>query len=212
MNKHGGGIAWVSGDKVHYKKNLDAKEMMKVIKNEARLPAIVHFRIASVGHIVPELCHPFPIEDGVTTKLHGITDKVLFHNGTWDSWKDTLLQSLISTNKKLPKGYWSDSRAMAYIANEHDESVLNLVDGKIAVLSVKGIKKYGSGWVDVDKNSCSNNYFIPSTITDKTSYSSIASLYKEYGIEKENENDEYESMYNRQSKLTDDDTYYRMWS
>lgn len=173
MNGHGGGISWVgSSGLVSYRKSLDAEEIYKITKEEATLPAIIHFRIASVGGVVDELCHPFPITDEVSLDLYGECESVLFHNGTWGEWKEHMLSVVKYHKMQIPDGVWSDSRCMAYMANHFGKNILHLIGGKtdkIAILSINGIERFGSGWVTVKKNVCSNNYFdMKDTFKDTT--------------------------------------------
>ena len=167
-NPHGGGIAWTTLERtIKYKKDIDAEEIHKIIHTEAQLPAIIHFRIASVGSVVPELCHPFPISADVSLDLEGESTNVLFHNGTWREWDEVLMQSITSGKvSSIPSGAWSDSRCMALLAHTFGNNILNLIDSsnKIAILTPLGIIKYGNGWVNVANNNCSNNYFIPSPV------------------------------------------------
>lgn len=165
LNSHGAGVAWVNEfGSVSYRKNLDAEEIITMIETGViKLPAIIHFRIASVGAVKPELCHPFPIEDNSGLALVGDADAVLFHNGTWSEWNEHLMNGVISGELAVPDGAsWSDSRAMAVLANRYGYNILNLIKGnKITVLDAKGIHKFGDGWVTVDGHTCSNNYFVP---------------------------------------------------
>jgi len=166
MNGHGGGIAWVDKTgKVMYRKALGADEIQHIIETEAQLPAIVHFRIASIGHVSDELCHPFPITDDSEVSLSGECDSVLFHNGTWSEWDTHLLSAITSGKLPMPKDtkHMSDSRCMALLANTYGKNILNLIAGKsdkIAVLSINGIEKFGEGWVTHKSNTCSNDYFV----------------------------------------------------
>lgn len=160
LNRHGGGIAWIGENgKVQYQKGINAKQIFAITK-QIPLPAIIHFRIASIGAVNDPLCHPFPINEEASCDLSGECDSVLFHNGTWHGWSDICLQTVIKKDIKFPEGQWSDSRAMAWLVDKYDTGILNLLtDGnKVAVFSKEGIKKYGS-WVKVKDFSCSNNYF-----------------------------------------------------
>lgn len=162
FNKDGGGMAWIENGKVHYKKGLKAEEMYKIYEERnLQLPIVIHFRIASVGGVKKQLCHPFPITKNAETNLEGITDAVLFHNGHWHDWDDTCLQACISRGLKFPGGDWSDSRAMAWLADKCGVNFLKLIGGfnKIAVLTPKGVQMFGEGWKDSDNMKCSNDSY-----------------------------------------------------
>jgi len=172
LNPHGGGIAWLENGKVRYKKGINAKEIF-AITEKIQLPAIIHFRIASIGSVVTELCHPFQINDEASTDIEGTCDGVLFHNGTWSEWNEFMMKAVISSNSPMPIGQWSDSRAMAWLANKYGSKFLQLIDtsNKIAVLTPSGIEKFGR-YVEVEKNLCSNDYF------EDRDYGTFSNLYK----------------------------------
>lgn len=167
MNPHGAGIAWVENGKVKYKKgiDLDAKKIFEITKTIS-LPAIIHFRIASIGEIIPELCHPFPINENADLSLEGTSDSVLFHNGTWSDWKKAIEDSVAKKHIpfSLANQKWSDSRTMAWLADKFGVDILKRIPlgNKISVLSPKGIITFGK-FVSVGKFSCSNDYFTPAT-------------------------------------------------
>jgi len=161
-NPDGAGIAWIDRGQVRYRKGLKLKQIAKLCK-KLPLPYIVHFRITSVGKTTPGLCHPFPISPTANTNTSGSAKSVLFHNGTWDQWESNLLEYILDT-KQIPTGDLSDSRVMAMLASQYGPKYLaKKVTGwnKIAILTPKGIKKLGAGWVNVDKVHCSNDYFQP---------------------------------------------------
>lgn len=170
LNSDGGAIAWLNKDgTMSYKKGIKASKISKIIKNQLTpnhvKTAIIHFRIASVGGVKPQLCHPFEITNEVSLNMGKgkTTTELLFHNGTWSDYADTLLDYLKvqKTPVQIPKGDYSDSRIMAYLAFQLGHQELNkLVSGwnKIAILTSEGIVKYGTGWVNHKGNSCSNDY------------------------------------------------------
>ena len=175
LNSHGAGIAWLNEKgTVSYRKGVDATTIQAFIDNGVvKLPAIIHFRIASVGNVNHQLCHPFPVETGVPLTLEGETDKVLFHNGTWSDWREWLAQGVLAGKIQLGDGAdWSDSRCMATLADAYGENILNLIEGrnKITVLDINGIRRFGDGWVTVDGNKCSNNYFVKSSNDSKKTF------------------------------------------
>ena len=172
MNSHGGSIAWLDlNGKKHYQKGIKAKRINKIINKQLKpngiKTAIIHFRIASVGTVNKLLCHPFEITNRVELRLSGddMNADLLFHNGTWSDYAEEMLIFLSNIGKPLliPQGEYSDSRVMAYLAKHLGvKQMAKLVTGwnKIAILTSHGIDKYGSGWVDVKGNKCSNDYFI----------------------------------------------------
>jgi len=162
-NPEGGGIAWLDGDKVCFKKNLTSQEIQDLIKsNQITPPYLVHFRIRSSGLVCPELCHPFAFENNLNDNLEGVSDKgVLFHNGTWHDWKSFLLETCLKFGCKLPDGNLSDSKVMAFLTDKYGFNFPQVIDqyGRVAILTPKGIMKFGE-WKTVENISCSNDHFV----------------------------------------------------
>ena len=103
------------------------------------------------------MTHPFPIEVDVSLDSEGITpDYVLFHNGHWNKWQETLFNRTLSLNVRLPQGRWSDTRAMAYLAAHHGLAVLDFIDEKVVAFAPNAIAMYGSGWHFINNVWCSN--------------------------------------------------------
>lgn len=164
MNSDGMGIAWINRKGlVQWKKGLNSKQVSRLIRKEKPSLTkgyIVHARIASIGDVCPELTHPFVINQEANSSLEGMTDKpVLFHNGTWTEYEDITIKTLVKQGLKMYKGKNSDSRAMAFLSHIYGIEFLQLLKTqKIAILTKDGIRKFG-GFPEVDKFSCSNDYF-----------------------------------------------------
>jgi len=163
-NNDGMGLAWINkNNKVQWVKGLTSKNMLKLIKKlkpSLKRGYIVHARIASIGDVCPALTHPFEISINANDSLTGESDVgVLFHNGTWSDHEEYMMKTLIKTNTKMYEGKNSDSRSMAFLAHKFGINFLSLIpDQKIAVLTPKGIKRFGN-FPKVDDFYCSNNYF-----------------------------------------------------
>ena len=172
MNSDGGGIAWNEKNKsgeivTKFRKGLTATQINNLIVNKTvKIPAVIHFRIATVGDAKKQLTHPFVISQDSRLDLAGIIDYkkedgLLFHNGTVSEYKDILKQSLMASNSKMLKGEFSDSRIMAFISYLYGHEFLKLVEGwnKFCILDKNGITKYGN-WVNIQKGvNGSNDYF-----------------------------------------------------
>jgi len=169
-NSHGGGVAWIEGDKVKFKKGITAKQVIRMIqKKELTTPCIIHFRIASVGEVCDNLIHPFPISKTASLKLSGIEESVLFHNGTYADWKDTLLDTVVRRpSLKIPEGELSDTRVIAFLCSVYGIGFLNLICGfsKFGVIDKKGIRMYGDNWHEENKVYYSNRLFVQTTNTN----------------------------------------------
>jgi hypothetical protein len=150
QNPQGAGIAWREGGKVHWRKGLELEE----IKEECAyrpIPYVAHFRVASMNQQqLDYLCHPFPLTDDVETDLEGSTDGyVLFHNGSWTSWKHDLREAIFKSGKKLPPDPWIDTRAMAWVAHHFGLGMLELIDQKIFIISPTNYNGFGDEWYKI---------------------------------------------------------------
>jgi len=148
-NDHGGGVAWLTRSrKVRYIKGITGEQILKMIdKKKLKLPCIIHFRLTSCGSTCDQLTHPFPITENAETDLKGTVDQVLFHNGTWSSYDNRMLDAVFKQGLKIPSGKWSDSRAMAWLAFHYGSGYLNFITGsRMAILNKNGIEYYGSNW------------------------------------------------------------------
>ena len=82
-NSDGAGYAWKQDGQIHFKKGLMECQPAFEFGEKLSLPFILHLRSSSIGHKKsPELTQPFIISKESPLLLEGITDKVLFHNGT----------------------------------------------------------------------------------------------------------------------------------
>lgn len=128
-NRDGGGIAWLAGSKVRFRKGLEMEEIDELLDKDAKgCPWVVHFRIASIGPAIPELTHPFTIDDAASTEGSGEADSVLFQNGTFTQWREYLLQAVASSGVPLPGAKWSDTRALAFCCGVYGKHFLSLID------------------------------------------------------------------------------------
>jgi hypothetical protein len=142
-NPHGIGLAWVNKGHglVEYVKGLTAAEAIALV-DRLPMPQVVHFRLASVGGVRPELCHPFPIEATPALTQAGSAPSVLFHNGHWGEWEGGL-GLLSGIDESEP---WSDTRVMAALMDAWDHGAVSEVVGtrqKLVVVTPTKIKTYG---------------------------------------------------------------------
>ena len=128
-NPHGAGVAWREDGVVRWFKGLEPDELEPLI---AKLPGeiVIHFRWASVGEVTPKLCHPFPVTACATTRLSGHARAVLFHNGTWCQWRETLKRM---PKHRLPDGLLSDSRVAASLVDLCGIEALERLPGRYVV-------------------------------------------------------------------------------
>jgi hypothetical protein len=155
-NPHGSGVAFLQNGKAQFIKGLSADtidELLAIIDG----PAVVHFRIATVGGKVAELCHPFPISPSAPLKQYGQASAVLFHNGHWPDWSDAA---------KLLKldGPVSDTRVAA-VAIHHQgrpfiKHLLKQSAGRFVIFSRKGVERFGN-WENIDGCHFSNTCWQP---------------------------------------------------
>ena len=155
-NNSGAGVAWRENGAVRWKKGLDVDEIKELCRT-VPIPFVAHFRIPSCGGAHDTLCHPFPIEKGASVALEGtFKGFVLFHNGHWAKWKETVLDSAVRGNVKIPVGKFSDSRAMALMAAYHGLGILEFIDEKIIAFGPNEIEVFGFGWSKVNEVWVSN--------------------------------------------------------
>lgn len=157
-NDHGGGVAWqavVDDVKVvRWKKGLNLEQMQEMGAT-LPFPHILHFRIASIGGKIPELTHPFiavPMwaEFGDSLALEGVsTHPVIFHNGHWSEWHDKLMVGCGVKNEEIPRGPWSDSRAMAFLYRYYGQGFLDTLLQRTVTLGPDSLEfGIGSGWYE----------------------------------------------------------------
>jgi len=125
-NPHGAGVAWREDGVVRWNKGLDPEELERLI---AELPGeiVIHFRWASVGGVTPKLCHPFPVSAKANTRLSGNARAVLFHNGTWSHWRDTMQRM---PRHRMPEGLLSDTRVAAALVDLCGMDTLDRLPGR----------------------------------------------------------------------------------
>lgn len=144
-NSDGAGIAWIGKGRVHYRKGImEEKELLRLYKTNIPLPHVVHFRLASVGGKCKELTHPFTIEHQFNFTTSGVTDRVLFHNGTIHDYQNYLILLCLTKDVSCPK-HVSDTAVAAILAHYAGENILTAISGhsRFAVVSGQGIKLYG---------------------------------------------------------------------
>lgn len=152
-NPDGNGIAWIADGAVEYRKGLLLEEVQDLAAVLPR-PYVFHARIASVGGVRPELCHPFPLDRRLNpNQLRGRSGKgVLFHNGHWSDWREALAPA--------GPGYWSDSRAMAeLVARFGPEAIPAFVPDsqRVVLLTPRGIERFGQGWTETSRGVWASN-------------------------------------------------------
>lgn len=152
-NTAGGGIAWFEGGKVCWLKGVKAAEIAAKLE-AVKLPCVIHFRLATVGGISNELCHPFPITPKSELYTSGRVDEsagVLFHNGHIREWDILLLAAGIFWTE----GPISDSRAIALIASQrHTLRLLTKLPGFWAIMKQGRIISFSSQKWDVEDDGC----------------------------------------------------------
>ena len=129
-NPHGAGVAWREDGVVRWFKGLEPRELEPLIAGLSG-EIVIHFRWASVGEVTPKLCHPFPVSAKATTRLSGHARAVLFHNGTWCQWRETLRRM---PKHRMPDGLLSDTRVAASLVDLCGMDVFDRLPGTLGVL------------------------------------------------------------------------------
>ena len=134
-NPDGIGIAWKikkrSGEElIQWEKGLNLEQLLDKLHNSPpEFPYVIHFRSATPGiPVCKELTHPFVASPAASNALKGQAPTVIFHNGRWDQWKYTTFSIFKSIAKKIPKGPWSDSRAIALHFGVFGSAVMDFED------------------------------------------------------------------------------------
>ena len=155
-NPHGAGVAWREDGVVRWSKGLEPDEVESLI---ADIPGeiVIHFRIASVGEVTPKLCHPFPVTACATTRLTGNARAVLFHNGTWGDWRETLRRM---PRHHRPDGLLSDTRVAASLVDLCGMDVLDRLPDRWVFFDRDFTELYGN-WREWQGMRASNLYFLP---------------------------------------------------
>lgn len=163
QNAHGAGIAWLDKGKIQFRKALTVEQVKELLEKEAvGKPWVVHFRIATVGGSIPELTHPFTIDEEASVAPSGEADAVLFQNGTFGNWKDYLLQAAASSGTPIPAPPWSDTRAIAFLCHVYGKHILSLLENTSRFLifdateSIKRRMMLWGTWEDHDGFKFSN--------------------------------------------------------
>lgn len=145
-NPDGTGVVFYKDGMPHYKKGLDIKEVLK-LNEDLPFPYAFHFRLVTVGEN-KLLTHPYEVTPESALKMEGSAESLLMHNGHWSDWDEALLTHALNSGKDIPKGDWSDSRAMAYLGGIIGTNMLKMLSSqKIAIFNKnKSITVLGSGW------------------------------------------------------------------
>ena len=106
---------------VRWFKGLEPDDL-EILLPELSGEIVIHFRWASVGEVTPKLCHPFPVSAKATTRLSGHARAVLFHNGTWSLWRETM--------RRMPDGLLSDTRVAASLVDLCGMDTLDRLPGR----------------------------------------------------------------------------------
>jgi len=150
-NPHGAGVAYpLSSKKLKVVKGImELDDFLKIYYDIPEVPHVFHFRFASVGARIPELTHPFDVNDPFRTELIFVTDKVLFHNGTISNHK-ILLYSLLpqmdkeDLHKFLDLEDYSDSQVVTLLLKKTgDPRILELFRDRFVFMTPDKIEKYG---------------------------------------------------------------------
>lgn len=146
-NPDGGGMAWVHGGVVCWRKGLTAKEIFD-LGQHLPLPLVIHFRMATVGGKQPLLTHPFAITERSVPSLVGSGEDVLFHNGHWSGWEDMMKAALGRGRiSQKVRGPMSDTRAMAVLHYAYGSGIaemLGVAGQKVITMTPTEVQVYGT--------------------------------------------------------------------
>jgi len=155
-NPDGIGMAWRESNRVSFAKGLTIENAIELAEN-VPLPYVFHARIATIGAVSDELCHPFPLDKRLSIDATaGVSSRgVLFHNGHWCvAAEDT------EGNDLFDSPHWSDTKLMAWRLREHEfKHVSEFVPPhqKVVVLTPKTLERYGNSWVRMQRGVWASN-------------------------------------------------------
>jgi hypothetical protein len=161
-NPHGGGVAWYD-EGLWFKKGLTADEIF-TLQEEGWLtyPYLLHFRWATHGQKVPELCHPFPLGPrAIFGELEGSCSELLVHNGVWNGFTKHL--GKINAPRTLIAEL-SDTAVAAYLMKDEPRIVDDISWATIVARDVDGkmsLEIGGTCWKQYEGNSYSNLQWLP---------------------------------------------------
>jgi hypothetical protein len=160
-NNDGSGIAWTDNGRVHWIKGLSKEEVdaaLATVPNTAHI--VIHDRLSTIGGNDPALTHPFFLNGALPKKSGSTKGTLLFHNGHFSDWRTLLLTALGSRRLLMPKGVWSDSRAIGILFGIYGPEIMSMLDGqRVCTLSPDGFKLYGQTWTDWEGCKVSNRNF-----------------------------------------------------
>lgn len=204
-NPHGIGIAYIWENTVFWNKGITEQDLRAFFYEDWEVGA-VHFRLASVGKVTPELCHPFPITTDLKklNKLCGFSKAVLFHNGHITKLTEKIIAELKPKLKEKLKNYhWSDTKVLAWLLGYYGIDFIKFISSietdKFVILTPDGIQRYGYFYKHKGLlfSSCPFSKYIVYRKTHGYSYSYYHPLYA--GIQELNElKEEEENVYKNQ--------------
>jgi hypothetical protein len=172
-NDDGAGLAFVQRGRVRVVRSLDPEYIIRMFHSpEVRLPAMIHFRLASAGGVDARLCHPFPISSTGAADKDYTCNAALAHNGHWGEWCHLLAAILAASpagdrSRAKLSGPWSDTRALAVVAariglNSPIFEEICARAGRVGVLTPRGLIRLGH-W--------------PAAEEQESKYGYVASIY-----------------------------------
>lgn len=160
-NADGAGVGWATDGRAHWVKGLQPEDLCELIDALPR-PVLVHFRFATAGGAIPQLCHPFPIDESMTDEVVGSASEILIHNGHWYGWEE-YYKTYCQEYKSVPAGAWSDTRFAALLMHQFPSErpeIAAEVGGKIALLDgATGEAFYWGHWEEENGIMYSNTYW-----------------------------------------------------
>lgn len=105
-----------------------------------------------MGEAIPSLCHPFAATKQASKELEGRAKAVVFHNGTWPSWRFKIESHALQKISKVPGGPFNDSRTLAWLAGLYGPNIFNVMDvdhQRILYFSTDKVLHWGS-WAKGD--------------------------------------------------------------
>lgn len=162
-NPDGCGFTYSRNGKVHINKGFFEFEKFKIaLKDQVKDgdAALIHFRIATHGKVVPGLTHPFPVcEDfDEMRKLESVCDIAMAHNGILHSTYADDVSDTMSFARLLSE---TNVHNLATCDQQWRHVLEMMIRGsRVAILWSSGrVDRFGGGWILKDDVYFSNNSF-----------------------------------------------------
>jgi predicted glutamine amidotransferase len=204
-NPDGAGFAYHLEGRVYISKGFmhfrDFKRAVKAAPISKRTEALLHFRIATHGQIIPNNCHPFPLSPNVPEleALDVITDVAIAHNGIVSGMASS---PQLSDTMLFIRDYLAPLGA-AHVTDTLLHGIIGqAASSKLAIMSATGISTIGKFEESKGWRYSNDSYLSKETYYKAMGYGALNEFdHVDYGLYSES----YDSPYGTTSEATTSD-------